>query len=127
VQVVETNMVKGIEEKVYQLAPGIRVDREDMQAYSIEDQKRLFSAYLSGLLNGFSDYLHSSEDINLLEDHAGFTDITFYASTEELDALGAGLNTLLAPYKENKPAEGRQRQLFTVITFPIERKKGKNE
>ncbi len=122
VQVVDTNMVKGIEERVYTVGVLPHLGEEEYSQYSKEEHQRFFVAYLSFLLHGFSNFLFSSEKIDLKKEKIGFTDNIFYATPEELDVLGAQLNRLMLMMQENKPGEGRERQLLSIITFPIDRK-----
>lgn len=122
VEVAESHQVKGIEEKVYRLAESPRVRGEDMAGYSREQHKRLFGAYISAMLRSFSDYIDSSQNLDLERDRVGYTEMTFYATMQELDVLAAGLKEILDPLRENKPGTDKQRQLFSVITFPLKRK-----
>jgi DNA-binding transcriptional ArsR family regulator len=122
VQVVETNLINGIEEKIYTVGEVPSVSKEDFSQYTSEEHRRFFAAYLSSLLRGFSDYLSSREKIDLDEERVGFTDAVFYATTQELDRVGEVLMKSLEPLRKNKPSENRQRQMFSIITFPIEKK-----
>lgn len=122
VQVADTRLVKGIEEKIYTVGEVPLVTKEDFSAYSKEDHQRFFAAYLSSLLRGFSDYLFAREQIDLDRERIGFTDAVFYATPQELDALGEALAKALEPLRKNPPAPDRQRQMFSIITFPIDTK-----
>jgi DNA-binding transcriptional ArsR family regulator len=122
VEVAESHLVKGIEEKVYRLAESPRVSGQDMAGYSKEEHKRLFGAYISAILGGFSDYIDSSQNLDLEADHAGYTDMTIYATMEEFDMLAVSLNEILEPLRKNKPGVDKQCQLFSIITFPLKRK-----
>jgi DNA-binding transcriptional ArsR family regulator len=122
VEVADTNQVKAIEEKVYRLSGNPRILQEDIAQYSREEVKRYFAAYLSYLLSGFSNYVDSSDALDMEGERAGYTDVVIYASPEEFTELGAALNRLLESYSKNKPGKGRQRQVISIISFPVERK-----
>ena len=122
VQVVETNMINGIEEKIYTVGEVPLVNKEDFSQYTRAEHQRFFASYLASLLKGFSDYLSSREKVDLDKERIGFTDAIFYATPEELDRIGEVLLQTLEPLRKNKPSENRQRQIFSVITFPIEKK-----
>lgn len=122
VEVAETNQVKGIEEKVYRLSGRPHISQEDMSQYSREEVKRYFAAYLSYLLSGFSNYVDSSDELDMEGERAGYSDVIINASPEEFDELGTALNQLFEPYAKKKPVKGRKRQVISIISFPVERK-----
>ncbi|MCJ7626126.1 MAG: helix-turn-helix domain-containing protein [Anaerolineaceae bacterium] len=126
VEVAQSHLVKGIEEKVYRLAERPRVRGEDMAGYSGEEHKRLFGAYISTLLSGFSEYVDSSQKLDLEHDRVGYTDMAFYATMEEFEMLAVNISEILDPLRESKPGTDKQRQLFSIITFPLKRKEKLN-
>lgn len=126
VQVADTNQVKGIEEKVYRLGGKPHISQEDMTQYSREEVKRYFGAYLSYLLGGFSNYVDTSETLDMEGERVGYSDVIIYASPEEFTQLGESLNGLFESFAKNKPQKGRQRQLISIISFPVERKAKNN-
>lgn len=122
VQVIETRRVKGIDEKVYTVGELPNIKEEDVANVSQRDWQRYFASYLSYLMKGFSDYLADKDSENIRIENAGFTDDMFYATTEELEDFARMLNAELNKLKQNEKNPQRQRQLFSVITFPLERK-----
>jgi DNA-binding transcriptional ArsR family regulator len=126
VDVADTNQVKGIEEKIYRLSGRPHISQEDMAQYSRDEIKRYFAAYLSFLLSGFSSYVDSSETLDMEGERVGYSDVVIYATSEEFTELGDALNHLFETYAENKPGKGRQRQVISVISFPVERKAKNN-
>jgi len=122
VEIADTNQVKGIEERVYRLSGRPHIMQEELAEYSKEEIKRYFAAYLSFLLNGFSTYVDTEDALDMGRDHAGYTDAIIHATPEEFDELGKALNQLLAPYIQSKPGKGKQRQVISIISFPVERK-----
>ena len=122
IEIAETHLVKGIVEKVYRLSESPRLSNGDMAGYSGAEHKRLFGAYISAMMKSFSDYIDSCQTFDLVSDRVGYTDTTFYATQEELDKLAERLNEILEPLSKNEPGIEKQRQLFSIITFPLERK-----
>lgn len=122
VQVAETKLVKGIAEKVYTVGDVPMVTEEEFTRYSKEEHQQFFAGYLSYLLRGFSDFIYAREEIDLKEERMGFTDAVFYASKEEMDLIGEFLMKQVESLKKNKPGKGRQRQMLSIITFPVGKK-----
>jgi len=122
VQIVETRKVKGVEEKVYTAGEMQLLSGEEFSEYSREDHQRYFAAFLSYLLRRFSDYVSGDAEPDMPAERAGFTEQLFYATPEELDRLGSALRLALEPLLGQEKTPQRQRQLFSVITFPVERK-----
>lgn len=122
VQVVETNRIKGTEEKIYTVGELPTVAEEDLSGNGGKDRQRYFAAYMSYLLKRFSDFI-ATDGLQKMEiERAGFTETLFYATPNELDELAVKLNSALQPLLLQEKTSQRQRQLFSVITFPIERK-----
>ncbi len=122
VQVMETNLVKGIEERIYTVGVLPHISGDEYQNYSKDETQRFFAAYLSFLLSGFTNFLFSREQIDYEKEKVGFTDHVFYVTPEEMDAFGAELQKLFLALQENEPEGERQRQFLSIITFPIDRK-----
>ncbi len=122
VQIVETRKVKGVDEKVYTSGERLTVTEDEFSQYSRDDHQRYFASFLSYLLRRFSDYVSEDIDLDMLADQTGFTEMMFYATQADLDQLGATLNQELIRLSAQEKTPQRQRQLFSVITFPVERK-----
>jgi DNA-binding transcriptional ArsR family regulator len=122
VQVAETNRIKGIEEKTYTVGEIPTIRGDELSHYTRAEHQRFFGAYLSYLLKGFSEFIQAVEVVDLQAERAGFSENVFYATTQELDELLEKIKSALQPLHENGKKPERQRQMFSVITFPIERK-----
>jgi DNA-binding transcriptional ArsR family regulator len=118
VDVAETHLVQGIQEKVYQLKRPARLGPEDIVGISAEDHLRYFTTYLMVLLRGFSRYLTDSVDIDFERDRAGYSEVSFRATPEELDGFVKTLNGALAPLMQNQTVSGRRRHKIAIITYP---------
>lgn len=125
IAVAETNLVSGIEEKRYQLVASPRLGAEDMADLSASEHLNYFNAYLMTLLRGYADYLSTAEEkggsVDLLADRVGYTELLFYASAEEMNALQAEVNAALLKLARNQAGESRRRQKLSIITFPTDR------
>lgn len=122
VQIVETRKVKGVEEKVYTSGEVVKMAGKEYSEYSRDDHQRYFASFVSYLLRRFTDYVSEDTELDMLADRTGFTEMLFYATQAELDELGAALNKALVSLAAHEKTPERQRQLFSVITFPVERK-----
>jgi len=122
VEVVETRLVNGIQEKVYgMLAPPI-LSEEDLAHTSPEDHLRYFTTFVATILRGFADYIGSSLDtaaIPLAEDRVGYQETLFYATQEEMDSFATNLNKAFEPLLANKPGKERIKRKLVTITHPI--------
>lgn len=121
VSVAEARLVQGIQEKVYQLNRPARLGPEDIAGISVDDHLRYFTTYLMVLLRGFSGYLESATEPDFVKDRAGYSDVSFWATPEELDELSKALNKVLLPLMKNERDEQRRRHKVAVITFPENR------
>ena len=118
ITVAEIHVVQGIQEKVYELNRPARLGPDDMAGISAEDHLRYFTNYLMVLLRGFSGYLFSSTEPDFAADRTGYTELSFWATQEEVDAFTASINEALKPLIKNKADEGRRRRRIAIILFP---------
>ena len=122
VDVAETRLVHGIQEKVYRLAETPHVDQEAMADLDADAHFAYFTTYILSLLQGFADYLAFAEErgekIDMAADYTGYTEASFYATDEELDRFSRALNEALAPLLENRPGGGRRKHKIAVVAHP---------
>jgi DNA-binding transcriptional ArsR family regulator len=118
VDVAEIRVVQGIQEKVYQLSRPARLGADDLAGLTADDHARYFTTYLMTLLRGFSDYLFQSPAIDFVADRTGYSEVTFWASTQELDGFAVKLNEALIPLLENEADEGRSQRKIAIIMHP---------
>lgn len=123
VDVAETRLVHGIQEKVYRLAEAPRLDQEAMADLDADAHLSYFTSYILSVLQGFADYLAEAEErdgaIDMAADYTGYTEASFYATGEELDRFGQALNEALAPLSANRPGEGRRKYKVAIIAHPV--------
>lgn len=122
VEVVEKRLVNGIEEKIYAITGNIRLEQDEMDGLSSADHLRYFTTYVLVLIRGFDAYLAASESadgqINMQADYAGYTELAFYASSDELQQFQQTLHAALLPLLHNEAAADRRRHKIAVITHP---------
>lgn len=123
VEVAETQLVRGIQEKTYQLSQTPHLGPDDMAGLTVESHMRYFTTYFMTVLKGFADYLEASEaengKVDMLADRSGYTEVTFYATPEELNAFQGAINEAFLELMGNKSAPGRNRHKFALVTHPI--------
>jgi DNA-binding transcriptional ArsR family regulator len=119
VAVAETRPVKGVLEKYYRLAQAPHLSQEDVAGFSQEENLRYFTMFLAEQIQGFSDYLSAHPKPNFQTDCVGYTEISFFASAEELERIQTGLRQVLQEVAQNPPAEGRHHHKLAFITFPV--------
>ena len=128
VEIAETRRVRGVDEKIYRLAQAPRLSQEDVAGMSRDEHLRYFNSFAAMLMQGFASYLdaalqeaaRSGGEPNFLNDRAGYTEIIFNASTEELDAFSETLNRSLAHLASQPPSPSRRRRKLAFISHPLE-------
>jgi DNA-binding transcriptional ArsR family regulator len=118
VTVKEIHVVQGIQEKVYQLDRPARLGPEAVAGLSADDHLRYFTIYLLVLLRGFSNYLAATPEPDFAADRTGYSEVSFWASKDELDGFARSVNDVLLPLLQQKSGEGRQRHRVAIITYP---------
>jgi DNA-binding transcriptional ArsR family regulator len=116
----ETRIVHGIQEKRYQLAQAPRVRQEDLDGLSAEKHLQYFTTYIVTLLQGFGQYLEAALKVDYAADRTGYTEVEIQTTNEEIDAVFKKLNAAIVPMLQNKPAPKRKLRKLAIITFPIE-------
>jgi len=126
IAVAEARLVNGIQEKTYQLVQRPYLNADDMANLSAAEHAQFFNTYIMNVLREFSDYLETTEaetgSLDLLAERVGYTEVLYYASPEEVDALGADLNAAFAKVATNEPGNGRVRRKFVFISYPFAEK-----
>ncbi len=126
VAVADTRMVKGIQEKRYQLAQRPYLGADDMAGLTADAHLRYFTTYFMTILRGFDEYLTSTEKedgkIDLAADQVGYTEVIFNVTVDEMNSFQSAINQLVMEYMNNKPGEGRQQRKLAIITHPIKTK-----
>lgn len=123
IEVAETRLVHGIQEKVYRLAESPRLDQEAMADLTADAHLGYFTTYVLTLLQGFADYVAAAEEqgetIDMAADYTGYTEASFFATDGELDRFSQRINEALAPLAQNRPGGGRRKHKIAIITHPV--------
>lgn len=118
IKVAETRLVKGTEEKIYQLVSPAHLGPQDMTNISKEQHTQYFLSYILSLLDDFSRYIEQNPKPDLVKDFVGYNDLYLYVNEEELKQLGSALQQALAPFAQNEPVHGRHLHKLSIITHP---------
>lgn len=118
IEIAESHPVKGTPENSYRLVKVPHITTEDAQHMSKEDHLHLFSSYVAGLVQGFKSYLDSRETLDLVSDRVGYSQILFYANTDEFDALFIPLRDQLTKISQQPPQPGRRLRKLVLINHP---------
>lgn len=119
IAVAETRPVKGTIEKVYALTSAARLTPEDLAGLTPEDHIRYFATYAATLLQGFAGYIENTPEPDYIRDRVGYTEVSFYASSAEFDAMQMAINQALIPLLHNPPGEGRIQRKLATLTHPV--------
>ena len=119
--VVAENRVRGTVEKVYTMeAHGGNLTPEDLAEFSKDDHLRLFTTFMTSVLESFARYLERHETPNFAQDGVGYRQVPLHLTDAELVTLTQALNGVLQPYLALEPDETRQRRILTTILIPEE-------
>jgi DNA-binding transcriptional ArsR family regulator len=118
VAVDDVNIVKGTEEKIYHAAAPATLSADDIKHFTREDHLRYFSAYTATLIQGFKAYIESVENPDFVADRSGYSELKFYASTEELDGFLSSFQQDLLKLMNNPPQKGRRLRKLVMINHP---------
>ena len=120
IEVQETRVVRGVQEKVYQLAQSYHLNAQDIQGFSKEEQLNFFTIYAASLLQDFHNYLATSPpDLNYLADQACFTETTFFANDQEMEKFRSVLIQALNDLKSNHSASDRRLRKLAIVSHPV--------
>ncbi len=127
VSIAEIRLVQGIQEKVYELNRPARRGQEDISGLSADDHLRYFTTYLMTLLRGFSDYISESSEIDFAADRVGYSEVSFWATGQELDDFSGLLDSALVPLLKNGEDQDRKQRKIAVIGHPMLTRGSKND
>ena len=114
--VAETNIVQGIQEKVYELVQMPSLNRAEMAEVSAEDHLRYFTTFMAILLQGFADYLENEPDFG--SDMVGYSEVELWATPEQFANLTQKINAAIMPLLRQEKGEGRKRYKLATVVFP---------
>ena len=118
IDVVDEQRVRGAVERTYRLRTGAAyVDADEALQMTVEDHRKVFLAFVVGLLADFDRYLDRG-DVNMARDLAGFRQNAMYLSDEELSDVVDELREVLQPRIAFRPAPGRTRRLLATVLLP---------
>ena len=124
IEAVDERPVGGASEKVYALAAGLaNPSLQEFTDMPTEDLLTVFTVFVSGLIRDFREYLQR-DGYDLDSDRVGFAQAAFWASDDEVDALGEELTALLSRMATNPPGDGRRRRVLSTILMPNENPEG---
>jgi len=121
--VAETRLVNGIQEKTYRLDRSARLSADDMKELSADDHIRYFTTYALTLVQDYAEYVTAvfaqNNALDMLADRTGYTEVSFYATTVELDTLQAEINAAVMKLLANNAGNGRQRHKLAIVSHPL--------
>jgi hypothetical protein len=116
--VVDERRVRGAVERTYTLQTSeATVTAQELANLSEEEHRRMFMAFVAGLLREFDRYLERG-DIDLVRDRVGYGLSALWLSEAEAKKLARDLNAVLRPAAEQPATRHRKRWLFGSIVFP---------
>jgi DNA-binding transcriptional ArsR family regulator len=123
IMVADSRLVNGIQEKTYRLDQPARLGAEEMKGISANDHIRYFTTYALTLVQDYADYVTAvfaqNNALDMLSDRTGYTEVSFYATSAELDTFQAEINAALLKLLANKVGNVRQRRKLAIISQPL--------
>ncbi len=118
VEVVETNRVRGVDEKVYRLASVSRLPIEVLRQFEQDDWIQHFTAAMAILSQEMNDYLRQESDNDRIMTNVAFARARIVASEAEWAEIRAAFGRILQPYLDLQPDADRQARTLAIITHP---------
>jgi DNA-binding transcriptional ArsR family regulator len=123
VQVSNTQLVKGIQKKTYRIAQPTVLGPADIANWTADDHLRYFTSYTLALIHDFRQFLSAKErrqqPLTMEEDRAGYREVNFYATTEELDAALQAINAAIRPLLITRRESNRRKYKLATVLHPI--------
>lgn len=120
-EVVEEQRVRGATERHYRLHAARTVFGPDVvEAMTMDDHRRGFSAVMASLLSEFDLYL-DHPDAQPARDNVSYKQLSLWLSPRERAELIEQVRTILRRYADNPAASGREQHLLSTIMFPRRR------
>lgn len=115
--IAETNIVQGIQEKVYELVQMPSLSRAEMVEITADDHLRYFTTFMAILLQGFADYLDADPDFQ--SDIVGYNELEVWASEEQFNDFTRKMNAAVMPLLRQEKGKGRRRYKVATVVFPV--------
>ncbi len=123
IEVADTRLVNGIQEKTYRLEQPARLSADDMKDISADDHIRYFTTYVLTLVQDYADYVTAAftqnNALDMLADQTGYTEVSFFASPAEMDTFQAEINAAVMKLLPNEPGNGRKRRKLAIVSQPL--------
>jgi Helix-turn-helix domain len=112
--------VRGAVERTYVLAEGgASLSPEDLAKSSRDDHLGYFTAFATGLIAQFEQYLERSE-IDLVKDGVGYRQVVLNLTDEEIMEMAVALNAAIGRFLAYEPKPGRKRRMLATVLFPLD-------
>ncbi|MCS6870964.1 MAG: helix-turn-helix domain-containing protein [Anaerolineae bacterium] len=119
IQVAETHLVNGIEERIYTVnSEALDITQEDIDREISNQQLAEFAlAYINGVSSEFAEYiLAQSQPISVQQ--LLFHDFHFFATDEEFVALRRKLWQMFSELEARPPQPNQTRRRFLIVAHP---------
>ena len=121
IHVVEENPVRGTVEKVYTVElSGLRLSPEDLAGMSKDDHMQMFTVFITTVLQDFSAYLDSRQEVDLFADGVSYNKAPIYLSDDEVMEISKVIQQAVLPHMNNQPDGKRKRRILVSIMLPDE-------
>ena len=110
--------VRAVLQKVYQISQEwIQLQNTMLQENDAETYYKMFQSFVMKLSGEFDAYARR-DHVDIARDGSGFSAVTLYASTEELQEIGAKINDIVREYLQPKEDTNQKPHIFATILTP---------
>ncbi len=124
IEVADTRLVKGIQEKTYRLIQPATLDPGDVASWTAEDHLHYFTTYVLTLISDYERYVRHAQEktgfIDMVSDRVGYREVEFWATKQELDKAIGKMSQAIQPLLNNKLGDERRRYKISTILHPQE-------
>ena len=123
VEVADTRLVKGIQEKTYRIGQTAVLGPGDVALWTADDHVAYFTTYALTLLHDYAAYVSGAEEkhgtIDMVADRAGYREVNLHATTQELDVAVGEMSAALMPLLKNEAGNGRRKYKLATVLHPV--------
>ncbi|MEV4313837.1 helix-turn-helix domain-containing protein [Actinocrispum sp. NPDC049592] len=119
-EVLDERRIRGTVERTYRVSwQRAEIDPADRASMTLDDQRRAFTAFVSGLLADFDQYL-TQEPADPTADGVTYQQAAVWLTDTEMAELLADMRATVTSRMGREPGEGRKRRMISLVAMPAE-------
>ncbi len=119
-EVLDERRIRGTVERTYRVSwQGAEIGPADRASMTLDDQRRAFTAFVSGLLADFDQYL-THEPADPTADGVTYQQAAVWLTDTEMAELLADMRATVTSRMGREPGEDRTRRMISLVAMPAE-------